>query len=236
MVSEAGRKNERFQRDNAERVQNCFRQVLGLTSDSMDHLSIFTSSTDLGNAFVRQAMAFFVPFVMMPASYSVYLNLMAGNLSACFRELRFITESLVKCYLADSKYRSLDFYQEKLGRLEKEEKETTGKRRVKREHDFTEEIDDKFNSDGRYTKLWGRLSEEEHLRGFAKRVIDKIMRDSTPAMVFPWEYDDGDIDDLKELSKYVAELRELTSVAMQRYAQDHGLLIEKMNCGDSPLG
>ncbi len=55
-------------------------------------------------AFVQSAKWNFIVTNLMPASYGIYLNFLAGNVPACFMQLRNIIEYMAQCYLADSRY------------------------------------------------------------------------------------------------------------------------------------
>lgn len=65
-------------------------------------------------------MVYFGSHVLLPLSFAIRIDLLLGNIPACFFELRLILESMVKCFWADIQYKEPDHFMEKLQSLEEE--------------------------------------------------------------------------------------------------------------------
>ena len=160
----------------------------------------------------------------MPSSYAIYIDLLIGNLPACFMELRLMLESLIKCYLADLKYPEQSFFQRKLELLEKETKDKKGEKVPKREHDFIKEFDEIINSDVRSVKLWGKLSKDwVHTKGIVDRIVSQISGKSEApswALVIPMNYAEDDLDTIKELGNRISQFRKLLKDTIENYKQE----------------
>ena len=193
------KENEEFLRKNAKDV---YEEVIGLVNDVITMLSIILEKFKTGEEAAKHPMAFFVLHIFMPMSYGIYVNLLLGNLPACFMQLRLIHEAMAKCYFVEKIDSSQEHFSIKLEALEqvlKEERISTTKLMKELGYDFV--------------KLWGKLSESwVHPRGILKRVTDRIVeRGMPPSWGFglPATYTNDDLDDLKELKKRVAEFRAL---------------------------
>ena len=162
----------------------------------------------------RNAVAFFILHGFMPTSYGIFINLLAGNLPSCFRDLRFLTELLAKCYLADLKYPNETFFERKMDLLEQEKNE---KGKKKREHEYIEEFERKVGFKNKEClKLWGKLSDESHVKKF----VDSIIKKESPpsySIILPMNYLEHDIDFLKQLCNYIREYRKILRKTMTNY-------------------
>lgn len=139
---------------------------------------------------------------------------------SCFRDLRFLIESLTKSYMADLKYENENFFEVKLKRLEGETKKKDDKIVAKREHDFIEEFDKTIGLSGESVKLWGKLSQEAHTRKYMKRVIDHVIDKGAPpgfALAIPINYTEDDSEILENLYKFVCEYRRILSSILRNY-------------------
>ena len=91
--------NEKFLREYAEETYN---ECIELINDAIDYA--FKNKENYTNSF-----HFFSNHILMPQSYAVWMDLLCGNLPACFMELRLILESLAEFPLIDSFLRNLNF-------------------------------------------------------------------------------------------------------------------------------
>lgn len=215
LVSKTAKENEGFFNENAKYVVS---EVVDLVNDAIDCMILFTKQENPNEIYVKQSLAFYVYHVLMPASYSILTNFSLGNVPSCFRELRFMIESLAKCYLADLKYPHQSFFQAKLELLQKERRNEKDTR--KREHDFMEEFDRKLGLNRKSVKLWGRLSQEVHTKRYVERVVDHVIEKSDiPAyvLVIPMSYTKGDLEDLQDLYNCICDYRKTLNTTMERY-------------------
>lgn len=95
------RENEKFIRGNAK---GAYEEVIELINDVIDEIGFAVGKPKREKDYLEYSMSFFTYHVLMPFSYAIYLDLLAGNVPACFMELRLMLESLAKCYLADSRH------------------------------------------------------------------------------------------------------------------------------------
>lgn len=207
-----GGENEEFLRGQAKDLLD---EVVELVNDAIDYAQFLARAPDAQAAVARRAMYFFTYHVLMPGSYSLVANLLLNGLPSCLRELRFIVESLAKCYLADLRYPEASFFAERLDALGREAR--TDGRNPKREYEFLEELGQILGDRGEALALWGRLSREGHAHGYMERIVGNILnRDNVPgyALVIPMPYSSGDRGDLDELYEYTRRVRGLVSETM----------------------
>jgi len=200
------RGNEQFLRKNASQT---YGEVIDLINDAIDYVVLAVRKADSVQDYVRHSRSFFLHHILMPFSYAVYLDLMAGNIPACFMQLRLMLESLGKCCLADLRYPDEDFFETKLQLLEGEEARTS---RVLRE------LGRELGSGNDFVALWGKLSHDWiHARGIMSRITDQIIEKSdVPSwgLVIPMSYAESDLDSLEELCKRISQFRRLLTAAM----------------------
>lgn len=83
-------------------TKEVLEEIIELINDAIDLLqTIFTKLGKDPTELTSKAFVFYVFHVLLPMSYGIYTSLMTGNLPACFMMLRFLLESLAKCYYAD---------------------------------------------------------------------------------------------------------------------------------------
>jgi len=214
------KENEEFLRSNAK---GTYEEIIDLINDTIDLVGYAVNRKDGREDYVKRSMVFFLHNILMPSSYAIYIDLLIGNLPACFMELRLMLESLTKCYLADLKYPEQNFFQRKLELLEKETKDKKGEEVPKREHDFIKEFDEIINLDVESVKLWGKLSKDwVHTKGVVDRIVSQISEKSGPpswALVIPMNYSESDLDTIKELGKRISQFRKLLKVTIENYKQ-----------------
>lgn len=129
--------------------------------------------------------------------------------------MRFILESLAKCYLADLRYPQETFFARRLEALHRE-KGADG-RGTKREYEFLREFRGVLGG-GKALELWSSLSKEGHAYGYMERVVSNIAdRGNVPtyALVIPMNYTAGDRGDLNELYEHTQGIRGLVRNVME---------------------
>lgn len=208
-ISDILEKNEEFLDKNAKDV---YGEVIELINDSIDYTRTLISKEN----YINQAMSFFLLHIFMPQSYSLYINLLSGNLLTCFTQLRLMIESLAKSFYADLKYSSNIFFGEKFKKLNKDlEEQRISIGRIIREVDDTLKIRKK----GLFY-LWKKLSKEwVHTEGIVRRVIDHVVKqkDTPPwALVLPLPYNKEDLQKINELGQYLLKFRKILKDMIKR--------------------
>ncbi|MBC7263410.1 MAG: hypothetical protein H5T64_03520 [Chloroflexi bacterium] len=216
-IAEVMAENERFLSENAK---GTCEEVIELINDAIDEVACAVKRPEREKDYVERAMAFFTHHVLMPLSYAVYFDLLAGNVPACFMELRLILESLVKCYLADSQHPEVPFFQERLELLEQEihQAELSTSKIMK-------ELGEELGRANDFVALWGKLSQDwVHMKGFTDKLVNYVtqMSDMPPwALVIPMNYTLSDLSILEELRDRILQFRSLLATAMGKYRQEY---------------
>jgi hypothetical protein len=217
-VLEVMRGNEQFLRENARDV---YGEIINLVNDAADHREIIFKHPTKEEECVRRAMFYFLNHVLVPLSSAIWLDALSGNLLVCFIEMRSILEALVTCYLADWRYPDQEFYQERLRLLEDERVEICGKQKRVSISRRMKELGKHLGLEKDFVTLWGTLSGRwVHVRGVMNQVVDQIVdkSDVPPwALIVPVSFAENDMDELGELGKYLAQLRNLLKVTMENY-------------------
>ncbi|MBC7108977.1 MAG: hypothetical protein H5T41_09400 [Methanomassiliicoccales archaeon] len=197
-ICERIKENEEFLNKNAKDV---YEEVIGFINDAID-LAVLLAKRLKAEEAITHPLVFFAMHVFMPMSYGIYVNLLIGNLPACFMELRLIHETMAKCYVAEKVYPGQEDFATKLEALEQV---------LKEEEISISKLMKELGSD--FIALWGKLSEGwVHPRGILKRVTSSFVGKKVPpswSIVIPMTYTEEDLDDIKELGKRVAEFRAL---------------------------
>lgn len=217
LASETAEENAEFINKNAKHIAS---EVLELVNDAIDYMTFFIKLEDAVELSFRQTLVFYANHIFMPASYSIFINFWLGNVPNCFRELRFLIESLAKSYLADLKYPSESFFEAKLESLRRESKKRNDEDVPKREHDFIEEFDRELGFDRKSVKVWGKLSAEVHTTKYVKRFMDHIVgKSDMPSYAFaiPMSYTAGDLQDLQELHDFICDYRQILKATIEGY-------------------
>lgn len=203
-IHEVADKNEDFLLQNSKDV---FDEIVELVNDAIDYAQSYAKrdKDERKKLHAESAMNFYACNSLMPSSNALLVDLLTGNLPACFRELRFMIEMLAKCYLADSRYAQLTFFEQRLYTLQHTK---DGKRipEIRLVEDFSKEIEDSATP----LELWRSLSEEAHARKFVERVVDSVInRDNVPAysLAIPMVLKKGDLHDIRDLNRYVVSFR-----------------------------
>ena len=199
--------NDKFLHENSK---NTYDEVIELIMDAIDYVKFLAESEEWKKDYVRFSMVNFVHHILMPFSYAIYLDFLAANLVACFMELRFMLESLVRCYWADVRYSEQTFFQDKLALLEK---------------DFPRTYRLMKKSGKDFVTLWGKLSKQwVHTKGVVDRMVDEILEKSDVpawALAVPMEYTETDIDILAELAKRISRFRVLLKDTIEKWKTKH---------------
>jgi Mg2+ and Co2+ transporter CorA len=208
------KENEGFLRKNAE--ETC-AEVIELINDAIDNVRLAVKRAESRKDYTERSMAFFIYHILMPFSYAIYVDLLAGNVPACFMELRLILESLVECYLADSRYQDLTFFQERLESLERENLSTSK---------LMKDLGKNLGAENDFVALWGKLSQDwVHTKGIADKVVGYVLESSDVppwALPIPMNYTEDDLDTIEELQDRVSQFRDLLITTMDEYQQEHG--------------
>lgn len=210
-IHEVADKNEDFLLKNSRVV---FDEIVELVNDAIDYAQSYAKrdESDRRKLHAESAVYFYVCQSLIPSSNALLVDLLAGNLPSCFRELRFMIEMLAKCYLADRRYSQFTFFERRLYTLQHTK---NGKRipEIRFVEDFSKEIQDGVAP----LELWRSLSEEAHARKFVERVVDSVInRNNVPAysLVIPMVLAKGDLPDVEDLNNYVISFREILNKTM----------------------
>jgi len=205
------KENNNFLRENAKGTLD---EVIELMNDTIDHVSHQAKRKSSKENYVRSTIAVYIYHLLMPLSYAIYTDLITGNLTACFMEVRLMLESLVKCYIADLKYPNQAFFQEKLELLEKEGKSISK---------IMRETGREFNLGNRFLALWSKLSQDwSHTKGLVDKLVNVLVEKSdvpTWGLVIPMRYTETDLSTIDELKECVSQFRSLLKTAMGKYQQ-----------------
>jgi len=208
-IIRAMKQNEAFLRQNAEET---YYEVVELINDAIDNVVLAVKKDP--EDYAKYSMIFFLHHILMPFSYAIHLDMLTGNIPACFMELRLMLESLVKCYLADFQYQDQSFFQDKLKLLEEERKSTS---------ELMMELGKKLGSN--FVALWGKLSQDwVHTKGIMDRVVAQVVEKSdVPSwgLVLPMYYAESDLDTIDELRNRISKFRNLLTAVMEKYQQEN---------------
>ncbi|MGC9015035.1 MAG: hypothetical protein ACP5KW_11725, partial [Thermoproteota archaeon] len=210
-AKEVIRENEKFLK---EKARESFGEVIGLVNDAIDYVVFVTKRKDT-KEYTTLSMVPFIYHILMPFSYGISIDLLVGNLPACFYELRVMLESLAKCYVADLHPNEDLFFEEKLLSLDAvlKNEEISISKLLK---DFGKMVD----LNDKPLKIWGKISEEWLHSRIIEKVVDKIIEKSEVppyGLAIPMNYTEGDLEDIEELGKTTSEFREILRVAMNKY-------------------
>jgi len=205
------KQNEAFLRQNAEET---YCEVVELINDAIDNVVLAVKKNP--EDYAKYSMISFLHHILMPFSYAIHVDMLTGNIPACFMELRLMLESLVKCYLADLKYPDRTFFQERLKLLEAENSSTSK---------LMEELERKLGLENDFVALWGKLSQDwVHTKGIMDRVVAQVIEKSdVPSwgLVLPMYYAESDLDTIDELRNRISKFRSLLTAVMEKYQQEN---------------
>lgn len=81
------------------------REVVDLVNDVIDYWPRKLSSREFTELAAKSAFLFSTLHIIWPLSNGVFIDLLEGNLPACFMQLRLIVETATKALYADYEYR-----------------------------------------------------------------------------------------------------------------------------------
>ncbi len=204
-IFEILRENQDFLLGTDKGKQTC-DEVIELCNDAIDQVYLFAKTKDATSEFARLALLSFILHVLMPQSNALYVDLLVGNIPACFNELRLMTESLARCYWADIKFPEQSFFQEKLRLLQEEGISISGSLKDLSSQAIT---------------LWGQLSQEwVHTKGIMDRVVTQVTKESgVPgwALALPMSYTNDDMNMVEELGHKVSQFRVLLKDTIDKW-------------------
>lgn len=212
------KENEGFIRRNAK---GTYEEVIALINDAISEVGLAVKEPEREKKYVEHSTTFFTYHVLMPFSYAIYLDLLAGNTPACFMELRLLIEFLAKCYLADSRHPTTPFFRTRLELLEEEMEQT--KMSISK---AMKELGKKIGVKDEFVTLWGKLSRDWiHTRGFTDKLVSYVTEksDMPPwSLTIPMRYTESDLNILEELGNRISQFRSLLVAAMNLGRQAPG--------------
>ena len=207
------KQNEAFLRQNAE---DTYYEVVELINEAIDNVVLAVKKTE--EDYSKYSIIFFLHHILMPFSYAIHVDMLAGNIPACFMELRLMLESLVKCYLADLKYPDQTFFQERLKLLEAENLSTSK---------LMKELGRKLGLENYFVALWSKLSQDWiHTKGIMDRVVAQVIEKSDVppwGLVLPMNYSESDLDTIDELRNNISKFISLLKTTMEKHQKENNL-------------
>lgn len=205
------RENESFLRTHSE---DLYSELVGVINDGIDQLGEAINKGAKSNSFSKSPILYYLNHILIPISSGIWMNVLTGNLPACFMQLRLTLEALVKSYNAGLEYPNTEFFQDKYDKLEKQLKgDNVGISKQMTQLDKSLEI--------RSAALWGKLSDDWlHARGIIDGIADHLEKFSEVpswALVIPNNYTDNDLTHLDELRKRLANFRTILREVFQDY-------------------
>ncbi len=170
-------------------ARECFTQITELMNDLIDHLGEIPKEP---SEVVKSCKSIYLMNVLMPASFGIYMDFLAGNVPVCFMQLRMIIESMAEYFEADRVARADIFFYEKLqfsAEMQKRKRESLSK--------LIDEVD------GEAAKVWHKCSDWMHSQALAKKFVEQVAERGVPAwgLVIPMEYTEVDEQSLVELTR-----------------------------------
>jgi len=212
-------KNHRFTQENPW-GKTCYAEIIGLTNDIIKSLGFFIrKDREDPRVFLTSAMYNNVQFMLMPFSYGIYVNFLAGSFQACFAQLRLMTEAIAESLYVDAQYDPEDSYVTKMKKLEHELRD----RSISISKFFKTSFSDVAGKESakEVLKMWGKLSESWlHPRGYGDTIIDRIKESGSPpswALLIPAVYSKVDEADCEELHNRIKEFREILKQILDKW-------------------
>lgn len=209
-ITEVMKENENFLKENAKEVLH--ELIFFLSNDVIESVRFAAEVKDYNH----WAMHSFIICILQPFSYALYVDLLAGNLPVCFFELRFLLESLAKHYLADARYPSHLFFEQKLEFLEIDLKKTKSSIT-----EMMRELDKVLMIEFLPSSLWQEISEKWiHTRGLAKKITNYIVeRQSLPpwGLIIPGPYTRDDLPEIYELKEKILKFKQICNEAVKSW-------------------
>ena len=200
--------NEVFSKSN-EIAHETWVEIVELMNDAIDNVMWETKEIDWKILFPKYAMLNYFFSILMPVSYGIYLDFLAGNLPVCFTQLRTLLEQLAKCAMSDSEYPELAFFQEKVRALED---------MMKRKQLNLTELIGMVATEG--SMMWRNLSKDwVHFRSFERIVSIVTERSDVPgwSLTIPIGYSDTELPEIRELGNYISQFRRILAEVVKEW-------------------
>jgi hypothetical protein len=214
-VTKVIRQNETFIRRNAAETSG---EIVELVNDAIDYAQNSARKVEWEKEYLESPLAFFQFHVLMLFSNAIYLDMITGNIPACYMQLRLLVESLAKCCYATIKYPDEYFFLHKLEEIDSEKGTTTK---------FLKKMDRILDFEKGYADLWRKCSNEWiHTRGFSQKVVKHISEksDVSPwALIIPMIYTKSDLECINELETHISEFRNLLKNTMAKLQESKTL-------------
>lgn len=204
-------RNEKFLLENFKDVVD---EIVELANDAIDYVQSYARQDKGRRLYGEKAMHFYAYHILMPSSNAIFTTLLTGNLVACFRELRFMVEMMVKCHLADLYYPDMSFFGDKLSALHSRD---NGRR--PQEITLIKEFAKKTDMELDFIAMWRALSEEIHGKKFVERVVDNVVNQNNMpgyALMVPMPYKKEDKQDLNDLNAYIISFRKILNKVLPK--------------------
>ena len=158
--------------------------------------------------FTRSAKAVFVATSLMPTSFGIYTDFLAGNIPLCFVQLRMMIESMAVYFTADKEHNQESFFYDKIV-LSKKAQDLQGVRISK--------VISAIDEDA--AKVWHRCSQWVHPQDLAKKFVNYVAEHGAPSwsLALPMEYDSIDEPAIEELGSELALFRRILSRMMNNW-------------------
>lgn len=190
--------------------REAFTETIELINDIIDLWKPYTSK-DLPTLARKSGFIFNLFHFVWPLSNGVLMDLLMGNIPACFMQLRVIIENSVVSFLIDYNFRLgeefyIYSYEDFVNKINEERKRFSNIVKNDFKEVFGEELSRKTIA------LWGCLSEEWlHFKGYFRRVCEIIDSGQRPRsyMLVPTVLSEDDKEDLKDLALSISSAREI---------------------------
>jgi len=183
----------------------CFSEISELMNDLIDNLKDMPVD---GDEFTKSARWVFLSTSLMPMSFGIYVDFLAGNTPVCFMQLRMIIESMVLYYEADQEHRDQSFFYDKL--MVSEKIRSMGNVKLSK-------VISAIDPDA--AKLWHKCSQWMHAPSLAGKLVKNVAEHGVPTwgLAIPMEYTYVDRTQLLELGKEISKLREILKRLLEKW-------------------
>ena len=196
------KENEIFLLSHLEQIE-----VIELINDAIDCIHPKTENT---SSWIKSSKHFFLHPILLPSSYAIHTHLLTGNLPACFRELRFLFESLAFCHYAEKEFPNEDFFIEQMKKYDEFSRSQRPKKTISQ---MVDDLGKDTGVESEIYRVYGQLSNDwVHTRGFAEKVVT-LTSDNKQlpswSWILPISLDENDLTTINELNNYIAIFRKL---------------------------
>jgi len=187
-------------------------EVIELINDAIDISGQKSKDT---NEWVKSSKHFFLHPILLTSSYAIHTHLITGNLPACFRELRFLFESLAFCHHAEKEFPNEVFFLEQMRNFDNL---IRTKKRRKTISQMLKDLETDIGTRFGLNQVYKQLSHDwVHTQGFAEKVV-KFNSDNSQlpswAWILPITLDEKDLTTVNELNEYITIFRKILKRSM----------------------